>query len=273
MTKKTTLTIGFFTIAFLLFTGNAFTNSGGVSGPLSGSPESFGQTCTNCHNGGSITSQTITLETDIPASGYQENTDYTVTVKAMGNGATAVRGGINATVEDANGFAGSLSTLSGGGAIILGNTASHNSSSNTFSGDTLVWKFKWNSGTAASATLYTAVNFANGNGNTIGDAVATSSLMLMKSSIGLEETVLANFNTFPNPAQNDLNISFDAPAAGELNIWLYDNLGRKVKSLYSGETAAGTVSIASDVSDLPTGNYFLNVDYRDNLKVEKIIIN
>lgn len=269
--KKTTSTLGLaFLAAGMLFTQSAITNSSGVPSPLSGSPQSTG-TCANCHSGGSITSQDVTITTDIPASGFEENTDYTITIKGMGNGATAVKGGFNATVEDGSGFVGSLSTISGGGAQVGGNAATHTGGNNTFAGDSLVYKFKWNSGTASSATIYTAFNFANGNGVTSGDAIKTETLTLNKNSIGLEELAIKKLQVFPNPAAEIVNLEFNVPESREIVITITDLSGKNTEELYNGNAPAGPFALSTNLSNLPAGLYIATIQYGGEVYHEKIL--
>lgn len=272
MKRTTILQISLFAVAFLLFTGNAFTSSSGINSAMSGSPMSNNNTCSQCHGGASASTQNVTISTDIPASGYQENTDYTITVDCRGNGGTAIKGGFNATVENANGFAGTLSTLAGGGAAVSGNSATHRSISNTFSGDSLVWRFKWNSGTSPNATVYVAANFANGNGTTSGDAIVTESLSLTKSSIGTQEFALNEFSLYPNPAQEQINLGFSAINGGSLTITVYDLVGRHIKTLYDATVPAGAWREQFNVSGLSPGTYIVLVRLNEDVSKQKLII-
>jgi hypothetical protein len=265
----TTLSLGFLA-AGMLFTQTAITNSSGVSAPLSGSPLSSG-TCANCHSGGTLTTQDVMITTDIPVDGFEENTDYTITVKGMGNGATAVKGGFNATVEDGSSFVGTLSTISGGGAQVGGSAATHTSSNNTFAGDTLVYQFKWNSGSASSATIYTAFNFANGNGVTSGDAIKTKTLVLTKNTIGLEELAISTLRAYPNPVAERLNVEFAVPRAADLHISMTDLSGKYTRELFNGRAAVGPFTLSEDIHDLPEGLYILSIQYDNDVYHDKVI--
>lgn len=272
MNKKITLQIILFSVAFLLFTGNVFTSSSGINSPLSGSPQSNNQTCAQCHGGGSITNQSVTISTDIPPGGYLENTDYTIKVVSRGNGSTAVKGGFNATIEDGNGFAGTLSNISGSGTAVNGNSATQTSGNNTFTGDSLVWRFRWNSGSSNNATVYVAANFANGNGTTTGDAVATQSLVLTKSSIGLEDISMQETKVYPNPATSVVNLSAYALESGMLNISLYDALGRQINQLYTAAITPGKWTQQFSVDEYAPGNYFLLMELNGKITHHKLII-
>lgn len=270
--KKSVLIPSFLGFAMLVFTGNVFTNSGGVTSSLSGSPLSGGNTCTNCHSGGSITTQTVDITTNIPASGYEENTDYTVKVKAKGNGATAVKGGFNATIETTGAHAGTFSTLSGGGAQTTQHAATHIPSNNTFVNDSLVWEFTWNSGTASAATLYAAINFTNGNGSTSGDAVLTQTLNLTKASIGIAENNLAEVGVFPNPASEFISVSASLKKESNVIVTLYDLQGREVAELLNNYYSAGLLQEKLALPSLASGSYLLNIGNGATVQTERVYI-
>lgn len=270
--KKITKTPFIILVALLLFAGNAFTSSNGISSPLSGSPLSNGQTCSNCHGGGNSSAQTISIVTDIPASGYEPNTLYTIKIKAQGNGGTATRGGFNATIEQPGGFAGTLSQVNGGKSKVNGNSVTHLGNSNQFSGDSLVWKFLWNSSTAPSATIYTAVNFANGNGNTTGDAVKSASLQLSKSVLSLNEESVNGLAIYPNPAKDVIRVGLQLNKLSFVNAKLYDQNGRVTAVLFDNYAAAGNFDESLAIPHVAAGTYYLLITAGEQTHAESLII-
>ncbi len=174
------LSVLFATIGASLISYQGFTNSSGAPSGRTGSPQSSSTCATaGCHTSGSITNQTVSITTTIPASGYQANTNYTVTVTANDGSSGAGTIGFQASVEDAMGHVGTLSSPSTG-AQINGSYATHTFSGNSSSMGVNTWTFTWNPGAnpPANATVYTAINFANGNGGTSGDNIATQTLAL-----------------------------------------------------------------------------------------------
>lgn len=168
------------TLGASLISYQGFTNSSGAPSGRNGSPQSSSTCATaGCHSSGSITNQTVSITTNIPATGYQANTNYTVTITA--NDGTAANGtmGFQASVEDATGHAGTLSSP-GAGAQINGNYVNHTFSGNSSTMGMKSWTFTWNPGAnpSANVTVYTAVNFADGTGGTGGDNIATQTLAL-----------------------------------------------------------------------------------------------
>lgn len=230
----------------------ALTNSSGPSGGKSGSPASSGETCSGCHSGASITTQSISITTDIPATGFEPNTNYLITVTNSTGGVSHLKSGFQASVES-SGHQGSV-TAGAGTKVVSSSYVTHNSSSNSVVNGQASWNFVWNSGSAPNATtIYAAGLFANGNGTTSGDAVATQSLVLTRSSLGFGEEQLA-VRTFPNPA--DGSITLEMPEG--LSVV-------RVFSLSGAEVfrAPGFDGMRIATIDWPAGTYILDLRQAD----------
>ena len=236
MTKKITLVS--LTLLFSLFISfDAITRSSGAPAGRTGSPASVG-TCAaaGCHSGPSVTSETLTLSTDIPASGFVENTDYNITVTADDGGRNLTRIGFSASVESTTGSEGTLSVsgtdiqTTGGGDFVT-----HTSSGIVVSGGSRSWSFVWNSGTAPDqTTIYVAANFANSNGSTSGDVITTAQLALGKDmGVSIAEADLNPVSAYPNPASVYFQLSGIDKLEGQLRI--FDLKGRLVKTISRDE--------------------------------------
>lgn len=276
MKKQLLIRNGFVASAILFATLSAHTFSSQAPANRNGSPASNGVTCANssCHSG-SGSGQTVAITSDIPSSGFQENTDYTFTVTGDWSSAmNANTSGFEASVESASGFEGTLST--GGNSNVklvgMGNFASHNGDQGFTSGMT-EWSFSWNSGMAPDGSrVYAVINFANGDGGTSGDHVVTKSLQLTKAqNISIEENSIANLKTFPNPTTDVLNVSFINEGITDNSLKLYDMQGRLVKDLYSG-AVSGEFNESFSVRELNSGIYILNIQNEKGFKQERIIV-
>jgi subtilisin family serine protease len=71
--------------------------------------------------------------------------------------------------------------------------------------------------------------------------------------------------TFPNPFRQVATMKMDLPEAANVTVEIYDVLGRKVRTAYSGEMSAGTGrTVRIDGSTLSSGTYF----YRTRVEME-----
>jgi hypothetical protein len=64
-------------------------------------------------------------------------------------------------------------------------------------------------------------------------------------------------NISPNPASDQVEISFILPEPGNVSIKLYSADGRFVKDVETGFKKAGTNKITISTRDLANGNYYI----------------
>ena len=214
--------------AMALVTYPALTNKNGAPAGKTGSPMSNGQTCYSCHSGPSVSTQGVSITSDIPADGYLDNTTYTITVTSDAGTAGMSTAGFEASVEKVGSHQGTL-TAGSGTQLKQSNYVTQTSSSTSPTNGVKSWSFSWNSGTGSdSVTVYAAGLFANGNNQNSGDALVTTSLAFQKSHVGLDEaSAPIGLTASPNPAHHVLRFSApEARAAGRLTV--VDALGRIV---------------------------------------------
>jgi hypothetical protein len=72
------------------------------------------------------------------------------------------------------------------------------------------------------------------------------------------ELVLAN--PWPSPAADVVNLRFDLPEAGPVELAAYDLAGRLVATLVEGDLAAGRHEVSWDASSVPSGVYLVLLD-------------
>ncbi|MEM6328337.1 MAG: T9SS type A sorting domain-containing protein, partial [Bacteroidota bacterium] len=63
----------------------------------------------------------------------------------------------------------------------------------------------------------------------------------------------------PNPSRGDVQITFEMPTPGEVDLAVYDALGREVSRLASGAYAAGRHALTLDGRSLPSGVYVVRL--------------
>ena len=76
----------------------------------------------------------------------------------------------------------------------------------------------------------------------------------MTQTFGNEQSA-ARITNYPNPFSLYTTIRFSLRASGDVSIVLYDELGRVVRTISSGEFSAGPYSIRFERGNLPSGFY------------------
>jgi hypothetical protein len=79
--------------------------------------------------------------------------------------------------------------------------------------------------------------------------------------------------SFPNPARSQATVRFAVPeqTTGDVQLELYDLLGRQVKTIPAAE-ASGRVEQTLDVSDLPSGTYLLRLSAGGQAQTQQVTI-
>lgn len=232
-------------------------SSGGRTDGRSGSPGDGGVSCASCHSGGS-SGVSANITTDIPASGYDLNTDYTITVSKSASAA----GGFQLVAENAsNSKVGSFTA--GTGSRVSGDRVTQNSSGNSS------WSFTWKSPSSDQGNIifYSSVVIANGDGsNGSGDKVVNTSTS-GATVLGIPAAKRLSFDMYPNPASENLTIQL--PSSSEkATVQFYDYLGR----LALTETVFSS-NDKINVESLNAGVYILKVISDDKIGSQKFIKN
>lgn len=249
----------------LFFAGTLFHS--GSPGGKSGSPGDNGVTCTQCHTG-TATPMEAMISTDIPELGYIVGVTYGITLDAEHSGAG--RFGFELTAEDESGNKVGQFIISSDGETQLtnGNNAiTHTSSGITPDGDMKSWTFQWTApGTDVGViTFYSAVNAANNNGGTSGDAIYTSTLSVDESSVGINDGIKEAFFTLsPNPSQGQINISHEYSSA---QVVVIDLSGKIVFQLNDYDS-----NNRIDLSQLDKGVYLVQLRSENHIKTQKLVL-
>lgn len=240
--------------AIVLMSSNA-----GQNGAFSGSPGDGGNTCTACHAGGNFNAS-VDITTNIPSTGYELNTDYTVMVTVNETGASRHGFAFTAERDSDNSKVG---TLIAGTNTRLVNSNGNITQSNADAGNS--WTFTWRSPATEEGTIsfYASGNAANGNGSTSGDQIVTTSIS--ESSLSASDESLLDFEMFPNPAADVVNIQLPSGIV-EAKAGVFDYTGRLVHSK--------TITLADtqlDVTNLASGIYIIRVVTENKLGAQRFI--
>ncbi|MES2766346.1 MAG: T9SS type A sorting domain-containing protein [Bacteroidota bacterium] len=84
---------------------------------------------------------------------------------------------------------------------------------------------------------------------------------------------ISNLSISPNPAENQTRIEYTNTKSGKVKIILYDILGIKIRTIYSGIQEAGEQKILWNIpAAIPSGTYFLKLESGGQSVTEKIVI-
>jgi len=68
------------------------------------------------------------------------------------------------------------------------------------------------------------------------------------------------------------SVSYTLPKAGDVEVTLWDALGRRVQTLYTGHADAGEHTLAWDASALPRGAYFIRLKTLNTVSTAKVVL-
>ncbi len=133
-----------------------------------------------------------------------------------------------------------------------------------------------------ATTIFNSINFAVGSSN-----ASTTGLNLIDVKVDLGSpitvgvdntnnnsipTVYSLNQNYPNPFNPTTTIEFALPMSGNVNLAVYDILGRKVADLVNGNLTAGYHTINFNASDLSSGVYFYRIEAGDFVSVKKLML-
>ena len=78
-------------------------------------------------------------------------------------------------------------------------------------------------------------------------------------TIALPSTISVSQN-YPNPFNPSTKINYEMPFDGSINITIFDNTGRELKTLVNGNVQAGYYVVQFNASELSSGIYFYRVN-------------
>ncbi|MAE09467.1 MAG: hypothetical protein CL661_12035 [Bacteroidetes bacterium] len=76
----------------------------------------------------------------------------------------------------------------------------------------------------------------------------------------------------PNPVTNNANIEFSLNNSTNVNIAVFDILGKKVKVIYTGFMTSGSQNIQMNVNEFNKGIYFVKLQMNNEVVIKKIIV-
>ncbi|MBD3170045.1 MAG: T9SS type A sorting domain-containing protein [candidate division Zixibacteria bacterium] len=77
---------------------------------------------------------------------------------------------------------------------------------------------------------------------------------------------------YPNPFNASTVIEYQLPVESNLEINVYDILGRKVDNIFKGTSGKGTYSVTWDASNYPSGVYYYRLTADDGFKTGRMLL-
>lgn len=127
-----------------------------------------------------------------------------------------------------------------------------------------------NSGDGYYAVIY-GNNQTAFQGNSFGEVDRNQ---LYYDPVGIDEKIVfTEMNIFPNPVSDILNISFNLFETSDINIRVYDLMGKVVYETYQGMSLIGIKEYSINLRDLNSGFYLLKLNVGEDSYVKKISVN
>jgi hypothetical protein len=145
------------------------------------------------------------------------------------------------------------------------------------SNDSMVYTFKWiaPSTNVGNATFYVAGNAANNNNLKTGDFIYTVT-QLITPAFGAainEATAQTEFNVFPNPVAETINMRFNSSAGEHVNFTLHNAEGKLVHTFPLVIADGGKEEVSLSIpSGLNAGMYILSMHRESGTAQQTIII-
>jgi hypothetical protein len=112
--------------------------------------------------------------------------------------------------------------------------------------------------------LHGVVMLLGSDGSVLNSANFTSALGISDVAAGIENVLVV-----PNPATSLATVIFDLKNTGNIQLSVFDVMGRVVYSLPSANLSAGTNRIAIPVADFANGMYHVKINTEAGTITEK----
>jgi len=245
MKKKIVIILMTIIVGGLLYFTGINTGKAYYYGPPAGATNSpyDGASCaySGCHSSYALQSPKPWITSNIPSGGYAPNTIYTITAKAVNIGYTSFGFEISPQTPGGaplgkliatNTHTTQIAELSGSSGILQYIEQTQYGYQGT---DSLVWTFNWkspDSGTG-SVTFYGCFNTGYGNSSPSGAYIFPATLFVPEYIAGVNniEVKSTSFSVFPNPAQQQINITYALKESADVEVNIYGIDGRKISNL------------------------------------------
>lgn len=233
----------------------------GAPPAVTGSPGD-GASCVQCH-GGTATTASGWITSNIPAGGYIPGQTYQVTATNSQTGSGEY--GFEVSPQNTSGaLLGTLAAGTGNKLVGSGKYVTQTSSSTTLK----VWTFQWTAPAAGTGNVTFYGAFAR---NYPGATVLSNLAVAEQVNTEIPEAVSSPALISPNPSNGKLTVAIPESmrtSAGTLQV-----LNTAGKSVYSAKYTPGNDNnLPVDISNSPGGVYFMVLQNASANKFEKFVI-
>jgi len=241
-----------------------YSYSAGSPGSRTNSPID-GENCTKCHSTNDVEPVDFWITSNIPFQGYTPGETYTITATGVHEG--VIKFGFELTAENDSEKVGTFTLIDEERTKFTNNdmAVTHTSDGNTPDGDVNSWQMDWTAPEdgVGEITFYAAFNAANGDLDTTGDQIYTSSLSVPQFGVGVGENALSEKVTlYPNPATYYVNMNVPEHSS----IQVMNSMGQKVFEL---DDVSNTAKL--NVSNFDNGIYFVRVNHEGLSTTKRIL--
>lgn len=286
--KKPLAVFAMLAVALILLSFEQGVNSNGAPIASTGAPQEATCAKSTCHNTYPLNSGEGLLDLRIAGnagSNYIPGATYRLTVSLTQNNINRFGFQLQALKNSDHTQAGSLvitdslrtQTLAGSNEFTGRNYATYKyAGTGPYTTGTGQWAFDWIAPEtyAGDVTFYYAGVAANNDGTDYGDLVYTKQLILSATATGLAPVMEdLKLKAFPNPAGNQLFITWQAPQPGNTQITLLNLQGQTACMLADKFTGTGVQTAAIDLNNrFAAGVYLLQINNGGYTQTQKIII-
>ena len=115
---------------------------------------------------------------------------------------------------------------------------------------------------------FTDLIIAGQNGESI-DAALPSFIVSNESVLPVRSELKS---VYPNPFNPIITISYDIADEGNVNITIYDTLGRQVIELVNNVKPTGSYKLSWNATNLASGTYFVKLTTKEFVHTEKLLL-
>ncbi len=249
------------TLVGVLSLGSLNSQPTGAPQPASGGPAEGGATCTQCH-GGTATTVTDRMTTDIPAEGYTPGTTYNITVSLSGSGGK----GFMFSAQNASGeFKGT--PISGTGSKIEStNYITHNNSINT---STATWSFQWTAPAAGTGSVNLYGAYAVTRANTTKQLITVAEKVNTGINEMAKEIALASY---VNNNEKSITVAFNLKQQANVSLTLVNYNGQVCGEIHSGNLSSGAQQFTTTTQQLKSGIYLVQAQIGSQTYFQKVLV-